>query len=481
VTVADREQNTASDTDSETVTVGDGLPIIDLQKEVSPSSLPEPGGVFTYTLTITNNSDENVTITELSDSSPLPSQCMGLIGDVLVPGQSVFCSYDVAHSLPGSYLNNASVTVTDNEENTATDTATKTATVIRKNVPPTPPPPAIIPVTGGETHAITAGTAHTCVITGTGGVQCWGDNVFGQLGDGTNTDSNVPVDVVGLTGGTSIVAGGYHTCLLAASDVWCWGRNTQGQIGDGTTTNRNKPVKVLSGAVDITAGLNYTCAVMQDGKVMCWGDNYAGQLADGSKSNHTTPTLASLITGVLEVDAGRNQSCGITPEGTVRCVNTSGAKSLSVLFPVINTIPGFNMDVSVDRFGSKILALDSSGTPVVLQNNVAKKIDSIQGAIDIDSGFSHICTLLADGAVECWGSNLYGQLGDNSTSSGQDPRPVIGLMSAWQLAVGRDHTCVLVESNTPGTNEIQCWGLNTDGQLGNGTNINSLVPVFVIQ
>ena len=97
----------------------------------------------------------------------------------------------------------------------------------------------LIPVTGGTPRLIAAGIAHTCALTPEGGVQCWGNNDLGQLGDGTNKSSNVRVNVPGLQGATSIVAGGNHTCvLLADGSIWCWGENTQGQLGDGTLKNQ---------------------------------------------------------------------------------------------------------------------------------------------------------------------------------------------------------------------------------------------------
>jgi alpha-tubulin suppressor-like RCC1 family protein len=254
--------------------------------------------------------------------------------------------------------------------------------------------------------------------------------------------------------------------------VWCWGQNSQGQLGDGSKTDRNIPVKVLSGAVDITAGLEYTCAITALGQVMCWGDNDQGQLADGTKTDRTSPTLASLITGISNVDAGQNKSCGLTSTGLVRCL-TNGARQ------EIDGQPESSLDVAVNRFASSLVALNETGTPVTFQAGRFKSIEDVSNAVDVDSGFGHVCTLIMDGTVECWGSNYYGQLGRNSRISSSEPQPVLNLSSAWQLAVGKYHACVLILSNAPGQDDIQCWGLNADGQLGNGTNESSAVPVFV--
>jgi alpha-tubulin suppressor-like RCC1 family protein len=321
-------------------------------------------------------------------------------------------------------------------------------------------------------HAIAAGIAHTCAITPEGGVQCWGNNAVGQLGDGTNRSSNIPVKVVGITGGTTIVAGGNHTCILSGGDVWCWGQNAKGQLGDGTLIDRNVPVKVLSGAIDITAGFDYTCAVMTYGQAMCWGNNNQGQLADGTKTDHPKPTLAKLVSGISNVDAGQNKSCGLTSAGLLRCLGNGSSQNLGGL-------PEPGIDVAVNRFGSTIIALDEGGVPVAYQAGQFRAVSSVHSAVDVDSGLGHVCALISDGSVDCWGSNYYGQLGRNSKNSSLDPQPVLNVSGAWQLAVGKYHACVMVNTAPPGAENIQCWGLNQDGQLGNGTNESSPVPVFV--
>jgi alpha-tubulin suppressor-like RCC1 family protein len=137
------------------------------------------------------------------------------------------------------------------------------------------------------------------------------------------------------------------------------------------------------------------------------------------------------------------------------------------------------LEVAVNRFGPVVLALNGDGVPLVFRSGKFQTVDDVYQATDVDSGVGHMCALISDGTVKCWGANESGQLGINSQTSSADPQFVMNVSSAWQLAVGRNHACVLITSQTPGTNDIQCWGLNKDGQLGNGTNQNSLVPVFV--
>jgi alpha-tubulin suppressor-like RCC1 family protein len=335
-------------------------------------------------------------------------------------------------------------------------------------------------VTGGEVHVIAAGWAHSCVIMPDGGVQCWGNNAYGQLGDGTNNGSTVPVQVVGLTGGTNIVAGANHTCVLAGNAVWCWGQNNKGQIGDGTTTNRNKPVQVLSGVANITAGLDYTCAVMKTGHVMCWGDNENGQLADGTKISHSLPYPARLITGVSDLDGGQNKTCGLNGAGLISCWSGGGAaQTLGPIVPVTGGQPEINTDVAVNRFGSLVVGVDEQGMPVTFQSGQVKLVSSVTGVVDIDSGLLHVCALLRDGTVKCWGSNTYGQLGDSTKISNQTPVSVVDLPAATDMAVGRNHSCVIFGTNIANSG-VMCWGLNSDGQLGNGTTTDSAKPVEVL-
>jgi len=142
-----------------------------------------------------------------------------------------------------------------------------------------------VAVSGLVGAALTAGLAHTCALSNEGGVWCWGSNGLGQLGDGSTTDSSAPVAVSGLAGGVAAVAAGYyHTCAVMdaahGGRVRCWGEGLWGQLGDGARHDSKTPVAVsgLTGAVAIAAGLGHTCAVTNAGGVWCWGDNGYGQL-----------------------------------------------------------------------------------------------------------------------------------------------------------------------------------------------------------
>jgi len=199
---------------------------------------------------------------------------------------------------------------------------------------------------GSGVAAVSVGYYHACALTTAGGVKCWGANTSGQLGDGTTSRRYTPVDVVGLTTGVVAIATGLddgirdHTCALTATGaVTCWGNNESGQLGDGTATSRSTPVAVTglgAGVASIYAGGTHTCAVTTTGGAKCWGDNDGGQLGDGTTTERRTPVdVVGLTSGVASMALSqssssygprRSHTCASTTSGGVKCWgrNTEG-------------------------------------------------------------------------------------------------------------------------------------------------------------
>jgi len=144
-----------------------------------------------------------------------------------------------------------------------------------------------------EVKAISLGFSHTCALTNAGAVKCWGYNEFGQLGDGTWETKITPIEVLGISADEviAISAGFTHTCTLTSQGaVKCWGYNKFGQLGDKSKANKNVPTDVykLSSEVRaISAGWLHTCAINHSEKVLCWGRNDSGQL--GASFSHKVP------------------------------------------------------------------------------------------------------------------------------------------------------------------------------------------------
>jgi alpha-tubulin suppressor-like RCC1 family protein len=178
--------------------------------------------------------------------------------------------------------------------------------------------------------AIAAGGYHTCALTDAGAVKCWGANAFGQLGNGNFLDQHTPAQVSGLTTGiAAIAAGSNHTCALTDQGAaYCWGRNSYGELGNNSTGDQNVPVPVsnmTSGVVSIAGGFYHTCGVTGDGAARCWGFNDSGQLGDNSTDNSPIPVQVSgLTSGVVAVSTGNYFSCALTKSGGAKCWGNNG-------------------------------------------------------------------------------------------------------------------------------------------------------------
>jgi alpha-tubulin suppressor-like RCC1 family protein len=297
-------------------------------------------------------------------------------------------------------------------------------------------------------RAVAAGGTHTCALTSSGGVKCWGYNVVSEPETGAH--SSTPVDVKGLASGVNAIsAGGNHNCVVTSGgEVKCWGYNDRGQLGSGTTAYSDVPIDVsglTSGVRAVAAGGSHTCALMNGGGVKCWGDNEAGQLGNGSMTRSSVPVeVSGLTSGVAAIAAGGSHTCALTSGGWVKCW---GENDLGELGSGTTTESGTLVDVA----------------------------GLASGVIAIVSSQAHTCALTSGGAIKCWGLNFAGGLGNGSTTDSSTPVDVEGLASrVTAIAAGRGHTCALTSGG-----QVKCWGYNVAGQLGNGTTTDSLVPIGV--
>ncbi|HEY0713187.1 MAG TPA: hypothetical protein VGF45_10975, partial [Polyangia bacterium] len=176
---------------------------------------------------------------------------------------------------------------------------------------------------------LVTGHNHNCVLLSDGTVRCWGDNRNGQLGNGEfGNDRSVPRPVMGLSGVVQLAAGHYSTCaVVTGGKVRCWGRNLFGALGDGTEEDRNVPVDVvgLDGITQVSMGNVHGCARRFDGMLWCWGFNLNGQLGDQQDTHYSVTPVQARITDVDRVIAGVDSTC-ILDNGDLICWgdNTAG-------------------------------------------------------------------------------------------------------------------------------------------------------------
>lgn len=273
---------------------------------------------------------------------------------------------------------------------------------------PTAVPNILTPVdivTGVRVATISAGIFHSCALKSNGVLSCWGNNGYGQLGDGTTISKSIPTTVPSLTEVASVSTGFYHSCALKTDGtVRCWGRNNSGQLGDGTTVDKSTPTPTvvpafiiglipMTGVATLTAGDTHNCVLKTDGTVRCWGGNNSGQLGDGTTTQRTTPVVVLSLAGASAISAGVDYSCALQTDSTVRCWGYNAGGQLG---------DGTTVNRSSPAAVANIL------TPANILTGL--KVAAIA------TGFNHSCALKTDGALLCWGANSYGQIGDGTTT-----------------------------------------------------------------
>jgi len=349
-------------------------------------------------------------------------------------------------------------------------------------------------------RAVAAGGAHTCALTATGGVKCWGVGTSGQRGDAsTELRRYEPVDVCGnaacatpLTGATAITAGNAYSCaLMEGGTVKCWGANAAGQLGNGQITDQFSatpfPVDVcadatcsapLSGVLTVAAGSLHTCALMRDGGVKCWGENFTGQLGDNQACGAIAcaapvdvcadAACAGRLRGVAALGLGERHSCALMLGGGVKCWGDNTVGELG------DGDGGFVSDSPFLRFRSV-----PGDVCQEYEEEAARCTEAFSGARGIAAGFSHTCAIVADGGVACWGWSGDGVLGDGFACVDRTrPFPTFfcptptrvcqafdepaelcreAFGGATAITAGYGQTCALIDAG-----RVMCWGQNAE-------------------
>jgi alpha-tubulin suppressor-like RCC1 family protein len=224
-------------------------------------------------------------------------------------------------------------------------------------------------------------------------VFCWGNNVVGQLGDGTNTASNVPVLVTGGRTYSAIASDSAHSCAVSSTNVgWCWGKNGSSELGNGGTVNSSTPVQV-SGAQAwsaIAVGALHSCAFTSAGAPHCWGDGSNSQIGDGATTGRTIATAVSGNIVATRLASGWWHNCAIG--------GTAGASGMIYCW-------GYNANGQL-----------GDGTRTSRSSPVAVAVPNVTAFSRIDAARYHTCAVtFTGGDIYCWGANPDGQLGDGTT------------------------------------------------------------------
>ena len=343
-------------------------------------------------------------------------------------------------------------------------------------------------------------------ITNTGSVPLSGSGTVDTRNySGRATD--IVIDVNGYhvvaeaprAGGAGSISGAQmHTCTVAGrGSVRCWGRSNGGSLGDGSTIRSATPVTVAAppDAIAVTTGYAHTCILGYSGTVDCWGANGSGRLGDGTTTSRWTPVQVTPHTDFTEVSAGGGHTCAVRADGTVWCWGSNGAGQLGdasgsdsptpvqVITPYdaafVSVFAGLEHSCAVTRDGSASCWGDNhfgqlGGGLDLDQVPVAFPVVGLTDAVAVTGGEAHSCALIGDGTVECWGQNLQGQLGDGTNVDSATPVQVAGVTDAVAISGGAHHTCAVL-----GDGSVVCWGLGEDGRLGDGGTTSAASPVTV--
>ena len=339
------------------------------------------------------------------------------------------------------------------------------------------------------------GTATSALGAGATGM-AWGEDHFGELGDGSFMNTDLPSATAGLSGVAAVAAGGKHSlALMNDGSVMGWGANLYGQLCNGTVTRTNLPVPMVdvSEVDEIAAGSSHTVLLLHDGTVVACGENNLGQLGHGTIGHGgPTPVPVSGLNNVTAVSAKGDSSFALLEDGTLMAwgYNPSGelgdGNTTTTDVPV--PVQGLS-EVSAIAAGTKFaLALLKNGTVMGwgynkkgelgdgnTTNSLAPvQVHGLSAVSAIAAGGGDALALLKNGTVMAWGDNNAGQLGNGTTTPSDVPEPVSGLSGVTKISAGGEFNLALLASG-----KVMAWGRNEFGELGDGNTANSYLPVQV--
>jgi len=299
---------------------------------------------------------------------------------------------------------------------------------------------------------INAGNNHSLIIDLSGNLWAWGNNSYGQLGDGTTTRRTSPVQIKSGTKFNVISGGNSHSLAIDESDnLWAWGNNSYGQLGDGTNTSENTPFQIKAGTkfTTVAGGYGYSLAIDSSGGLWAWGYNIYGQLGDGTSgtaNNKSTPVPIKAETRFTSVAAGYYHSLAIDWSGNLWAW---GYNSYGALGDGTTTNKSTPVQI---KSGTKFATVAAGNSYV----------------------YSHSLAIDLSGNLWVWGDNYYGQLGDGTTTQRNSPVQIKSGTKFNVVAAGYGHSLAIDNDGN-----LWAWGRNNYGQFGDGTTTDKSTPVQI--
>ncbi|CAN5257358.1 hypothetical protein BH11PSE11_BH11PSE11_15740 [soil metagenome] len=352
-------------------------------------------------------------------------------------------------------------------------------------------PPAL-QLPAGNLQKVVPADSHTLMLKADRSVLAFGDNSFGQIGDGTLIYRNEPVPVTGLSDIVAIAPSTQFSIALDASGrVWAWGTDTYGQLGRGSVLSRSIPATVagLSGIVQVSTSGNHNLALDQGGKVWAWGEGGYSQLGDGTYYSRSAPILLDGISDVQAVAAGYFHSMALKRDGTVwtwgngsygqigngtddnseKPVQVAGLSGVKAIAAASHNLV-LKLDGTVWAWGANDDGALGIGTAV--NSNVPVQVPGLSGVKAIAATRYRSFALNADGTAKGWGNNFASELGDGTTINRPSPVSVTGLSGAVEIAAGIQHTLARKADGS-----IWGWGYDSQGELHYQDGYSATTPV----
>ena len=355
-----------------------------------------------------------------------------------------------------------------------------------------------------QTLALSGGSRFGCGLTTAGRVYCWGDNETGQLGIGRlGGHRAAPVLVTLSRAVQAVTIGSDYACALQNGRPLCWGTNARGELGDSSHVDARPTPRPVKGELrfrSLSAGDGFTCGVSTTGDAYCWGVAVDGQLGAGVRSDSTQGALP--VSGDLHfrmVSAGSGSSaCGITQEHVVYCWGDLASDSTGPVrdvpfriagglsFQDVSAGNGYACGLTTDSlaycwgFGGQGNLGDGHALSLAPSRRYASTPSAVAGGLrfkSISAGFRTTCAVDSAGHGYCWGLNEDGQLGDGTTTSRTAPTPVSGGYLFREIRAGGSTSCGITTAG-----KTMCWGRGASGELGNGKLLHrAMLPVRIVE